>query len=82
MKTAVANPPGVGTPVERRTMSDARNRPARTLQRVAFKTSRLAEFCGEKGLTAQTGHAPEDWPLVIAKGAQCEIDAHCRTAAF
>jgi DNA topoisomerase VI subunit B len=48
-------------------MSDARNRPARTLQRVAFKTSRLAEFCGEKELTAQTGHAPEDWPLVIAK---------------
>jgi hypothetical protein len=37
------------------------------LQRVAFKTSRLAEFCGEKELTAQTGHPPEDWPLVILK---------------
>src|SRR6516162_6287306 len=37
------------------------------LARVAFTTSRLAEFCGEKELTAQTGHAPEDWPLVIAK---------------
>jgi hypothetical protein len=48
-------------------MSDARKRLARTPQRVAFKTSRLAEFCGEKELTAQTGHAPEDWPLVIAK---------------
>jgi hypothetical protein len=37
-------------------MSDARNHPARTLQRVAFETSRLAEFCGgEKELTAQTG---------------------------
>jgi hypothetical protein len=42
-------------------------RAAPTLQRVAFKTSRLAEFCGEKELTAQTGHTPEDWPLVIAK---------------
>jgi hypothetical protein len=48
-------------------MSDARKRPARTQQRVAFKTSRLAEFCGEKELAAQTGHSPEDWPLVIAK---------------
>jgi DNA topoisomerase VI subunit B len=47
--------------------SDARRRPAQTLHRVAFKTSRLAEFCGEKELTAQTGHAPEEWPLVIAK---------------
>ena len=37
------------------------------LARVAFTTSRLAEFCGEKELTAQTGHAPEEWPLVIAK---------------
>jgi DNA topoisomerase VI subunit B len=42
-------------------------RPAPTLQRVAFKTSRLAEFCGEKELTAQTGHPSEDWPLVILK---------------
>jgi hypothetical protein len=38
------------------------------LDRVAFKTSRLAEFCGEKELVAQTGHAKEDWPLVIPNG--------------
>jgi DNA topoisomerase VI subunit B len=38
-----------------------------TLQRVAFQTSRLAEFCSIKELTAQTGHGPEEWPLVIAK---------------
>jgi hypothetical protein len=38
-----------------------------TLQRVAFKISRLAEFCGAKELTAQTGHTPNEWPLVIAK---------------
>jgi DNA topoisomerase VI subunit B len=48
-------------------MSDTRKHPAPTLRRVAFKTSRLAEFCGEKELTAQTGHAPEDWPLDIAE---------------
>jgi hypothetical protein len=40
---------------------------AARLQRVAFTTSRLAEFVGEKELTAQTGHPTEDWPLVIAK---------------
>jgi DNA topoisomerase VI subunit B len=37
------------------------------LARVAFRTSRLAEFVGQKELVAQTGHAVEDWPLVIAK---------------
>ena len=40
---------------------------AQKLQRVAFTTSRLAEFCGVKELTAQTGHPPEEWPLVILK---------------
>ena len=45
----------------------ARRRSAPTLERVAFKTSRLAEFCGQRELTAQTGHAVEDWPLVILK---------------
>jgi len=48
-------------------MSDPRKRPTPTLRRVTFKTSRLAEFCGEKELTAQTGHAREDWPFVILK---------------
>ena len=36
------------------------NRPGPTLERVAFKTSRLADFVGQRELTAQTGHAPED----------------------
>jgi DNA topoisomerase VI subunit B len=67
VKPALANPPRVGKPVERQTMSDARKRPAPILQRVAFKTSRLAEFCGEKELTAQTGHTPDEWPFVILK---------------
>jgi DNA topoisomerase VI subunit B len=48
-------------------MSESRKRSVPTLERVAFKTSRLAEFCGEKELTAQTGHAVEQWPLVIVK---------------
>jgi DNA topoisomerase VI subunit B len=38
-----------------------------TLQRDAFRTSRLLEFCNQKELTAQTGNAPADWPLVILK---------------
>src|SRR5215469_12955439 len=38
-----------------------------TLQRVAFTTSRLSEFCSQKELIAQTGHAVEDWPLVVVK---------------
>ena len=37
------------------------------LKRVAFTTSRLAEFCGKRELVAQTGHAIDDWPLVILK---------------
>jgi DNA topoisomerase VI subunit B len=37
------------------------------LQRTTFSTSRLLEFCSRKELTAQTGHEPEHWPLVILK---------------
>jgi DNA topoisomerase VI subunit B len=37
------------------------------LTRHVFKTSRLAEFCSARELTNQTGHAVEDWPLVVLK---------------
>ena len=37
------------------------------LERVAFKTSRLLDFVGRRELTAQIGHPPEQWPLVILK---------------
>jgi DNA topoisomerase VI subunit B len=37
------------------------------LSRTTFSTSRLLEFCSQKELTAQTGHEPNDWPLVILK---------------
>jgi sensor histidine kinase regulating citrate/malate metabolism len=36
-------------------------------QRTTFTASRLLEFCSQKELTAQTGHEPDDWPLVIVK---------------
>jgi DNA topoisomerase VI subunit B len=37
------------------------------LQRTAFRTSRLLDFCSRKELIAQTGHQPDAWPLVILK---------------
>jgi DNA topoisomerase VI subunit B len=37
------------------------------LNRMTLTTSRMMDFCTEKELTAQTGHAPADWPLVILK---------------
>ncbi|MBV8112333.1 MAG: ATP-binding protein [Hyphomicrobiales bacterium] len=39
----------------------------RHLQRETFRTSRLLDFCSEKELAAQTGHAPAQWPLVALK---------------
>jgi hypothetical protein len=37
------------------------------LTRVAFKVSRLMEFCSERELQNQTGHSVYDWPLVVGK---------------
>jgi DNA topoisomerase VI subunit B len=37
------------------------------MARETFSTSRLIEFVSRKELTAQTGHGPEDWPLVVLK---------------
>ena len=42
-------------------------RPAHKIERVAFTTSRLMEYCSEKELVAQTGHESGDWPRVIIK---------------
>jgi hypothetical protein len=41
--------------------------PVHKIERVAFTTSRLMEFCTEKELVAQTGHQSYEWPRVIAK---------------
>src|ERR1700684_2279943 len=40
---------------------------AHKFDRKTFTTSRLSEFCSTKELTTQTGHPPEQWPLVIVK---------------
>jgi DNA topoisomerase VI subunit B len=40
---------------------------ARCEPRPIFTTSRLLEFCNIKELTAQTGHGPDHWPIVIIK---------------
>ena len=37
------------------------------LERIVFKTSRLLDFVGRRELTAQIGHEPELWPLVVLK---------------
>jgi DNA topoisomerase VI subunit B len=37
------------------------------LTRVAFKVSRLMEFCTKRELQNQTGHHVYDWPLVVLK---------------
>jgi DNA topoisomerase VI subunit B len=37
------------------------------LTRVAFRVSRLMEFCTKRELQNQTGHPVDDWPLVVLK---------------
>ena len=37
------------------------------LNRQVLTTSRLLEFCSQKELVLQTGHAPEQWPFVALK---------------
>lgn len=41
--------------------------PGTKLARIAFKTSRLLEFCSQKELIAQIGHPIYRWPLVVVK---------------
>ena len=50
--------PIVAKPAERR---------EHKLTRVAFRVSRLMEFCTEKELVNQTGHPVQEWPLVLVK---------------
>ena len=45
----------------------ARKKSEPKLTRVAFKVSRLMEFCSERELQNQTGHSLYDWPLVVGK---------------
>jgi hypothetical protein len=41
--------------------------PAHKIERVAFTTSRLSEYCSRKELVAQTGHEAHEWLRVIIK---------------
>lgn len=41
--------------------------PSDRLERTAFVTSRTMDFFSLKDLEAQTGHAVEEWPLVVVK---------------
>jgi DNA topoisomerase VI subunit B len=45
----------------------ARKKSEPKLTRVAFKVSRLMEFCSERELQNQTGHSLYEWPLVVGK---------------
>ena len=42
-------------------------KPEPKLTRVAFRVSRLMEFCTRRELENQTGHSLQEWPLVLAK---------------
>jgi DNA topoisomerase VI subunit B len=42
-------------------------KPLPKLTRVAFRVSRLMEFCTKRELQNQTGHSVDDWPLVVLK---------------
>jgi hypothetical protein len=45
----------------------ARKKSEPKLTRVAFKVSRLMEFCSERELQNQTGHSLYEWPRVVGK---------------
>src|SRR5262245_40098918 len=49
------------------TVAGGRRSTEHKLTRLAFTVSRLTEFCSEKELVKQTGHAVQDWPLVMLK---------------
>jgi DNA topoisomerase VI subunit B len=50
--------------------------------REAFRTSRLLDFCTVKELTAQTGHPPRDWPLVVLKETLDNASDACEDATI
>ena len=60
----VAEPPQSGG-VASKPAPAAKSEPK--LVRVAFRVSRLMEFCSERELINQTGHSAWDWPLVTVK---------------
>ena len=47
--------------------NESKAKPSPKLTRVAFRVSRLMEFCTRRELQNQTGHAVDDWPLAVLK---------------
>jgi hypothetical protein len=62
-----AKNPAPGSPFLQIVAKARRDKPEPKLTRVAFKVSRLMEFCSVRELQSQTGHSIGDWPLVVAK---------------
>jgi Histidine kinase-, DNA gyrase B-, and HSP90-like ATPase len=56
--------------------------PAHKIERVAFATSRLMEFCTEKELVAQTGHESYEWSRVVIKELVDNGLDHCEEAGI
>jgi DNA topoisomerase VI subunit B len=52
---------------DRATCRESKAKSEQKLTRVAFRVSRLMEFCTRKELQNQTGHSFYDWPLVVLK---------------
>jgi hypothetical protein len=52
---------------DRATRRKSKTKSERKLTRVAFRVSRLMEFCTKRELQNQTGHAVYDWPLAVGK---------------
>src|SRR5258705_9345422 len=50
-----------------RSARKCKQKPEPKLTRVAFRVSRLMEFCTMKELQNQTGHSWHQWPLVVLK---------------
>ena len=69
MSQTYETPAGAPASQESRIFPDHKsNAPqASIVSRRVFATSRQLEFCNIKELTTQTGHGPDDWPIVIVK---------------
>jgi hypothetical protein len=52
---------------DRATREKSKAKSERKLTRVAFRVSRLMEFCTKRELQNQTGHSVYEWPLVVLK---------------
>jgi hypothetical protein len=69
-ETAPPEPPSLQIVAKAKTRRREAAKPSKgqpKLTRVAFRVSRLMEFCTRRELQNQTGHAMLDWALVVLK---------------